>query len=63
MKVHVDTGRCSGHGQCAVYGPDVFELDEVGYALPITEQVAPELAAQAHDGADACPERAVTIED
>lgn len=63
MKVHVDTRRCSGHAQCAVNGPDVFELDEFGYAVPFRDVVPSELAEQARAGADACPERAITVED
>ncbi|WP_181780401.1 ferredoxin [Pseudonocardia pini] len=63
MKIHIDTAKCAGHAQCAANGPDVYELDDVGYALPFDGEVPPHLEQQARLGADACPERAITIED
>lgn len=32
MKAHVDATKCEGFGTCAVHAPDVFKLDEWGYA-------------------------------
>lgn len=61
MKVRIDTDRCSGHARCAANGPDVFELDDDGYALPLDGGIPAHLEAQARAGADACPERAIEI--
>ena len=63
MKIHIDTGRCAGHAQCAAAAPDVYELDDFGYALPQVGEVPPGLEPAARTGAAACPERAITIED
>ncbi len=62
MKITIDATRCSGHARCADAAPDVFELDESGYVLPITEVVPDERTSAARFGAAACPERAITVE-
>ena len=62
MKVTIDTTLCSGHARCAATAPEVFELDESGYALPFEGEIPPALEEQAREGAYACPERAITIE-
>ena len=63
MKVRIDSTFCVGHAQCAANGPDVYELDDMGYAVNPPEDIRAELATQARRGADACPERAITITD
>ncbi|GAB2810100.1 ferredoxin [Streptomyces chlorus] len=61
MRVEVDQGLCSGHAQCAVAAPDLFQLDEDGYVLPYDGEVPEEREPQARVGARACPERALKI--
>lgn len=61
MKVLIDTAKCTGHAQCAANGPDLYELDDDGYAVPLAGEVPAHLEAQARAGADACPERAIEI--
>lgn len=63
MRIHVDTDRCSGHARCRALAPDVYELDELGYNVTPVTEVAPGLEEAARRGADACPERAITIEE
>ncbi|AFR49498.1 ferredoxin [Gordonia sp. KTR9] len=63
MKIVVDRDACQGHGRCAVYAPEVYELDDEGYCA-ITEMLVP--PAQEEDaisGADACPENAIEVID
>jgi ferredoxin len=64
MKVHIDEEKCSGHGRCAKFAPNVFRLDdEDGYnsdrgktiAVPAGEE------ANARLGIKSCPERAISI--
>ncbi|MET7568421.1 ferredoxin [Streptomyces sp. NPDC005492] len=62
MKITIDSALCSGHARCAAAAPEVFKLDDDGYALPFDGEVAPELQQAARDGESACPERAVTVE-
>lgn len=33
MKVRLDAAVCDGFGTCAGHAPDLFELDEWGYAV------------------------------
>jgi ferredoxin len=61
MKVTIDTAKCVGHARCNALAPDVYALDDDGYALPFDGEIPVELEAQARDGADACPERAITV--
>lgn len=41
--------------------PDLFPLDEVGYSAIIDLEVPSGSEEAAHLGADACPERAITV--
>lgn len=63
MRIHVDTDRCSGHARCRALAPEVYELDELGYNVTPSKEVAPELEAAARRGAEACPEQAITVEE
>lgn len=63
MRITIDTKKCSGHARCAATAPDVFELDDNGYALPFDGEVPAGLEEQARDGAMACPERAIKVSD
>ncbi|MDR7303925.1 ferredoxin [Haloactinomyces albus] len=63
MRVQVDAGQCQGHGLCQMTSPEVFALrDEDGHAYPLHEEVGSDLAEAARSGADACPERAISVE-
>ena len=62
MKLTIDTTKCSGHARCAATAPEVFELDDNGYALPFDGEVPGALEAKAREGALACPERAIAVE-
>ncbi|MDB5428911.1 MAG: ferredoxin [Caulobacter sp.] len=61
MRILFNRRICSGHARCNEKGPDVYGLDEMGYCLPRSPIVPPELEEQARDGARNCPEGALTI--
>jgi ferredoxin len=61
MKITVDTTACSGHARCAAAAPELFRLDDDGYALAIEGEVPEDLEEAARDGERACPERAITL--
>jgi len=61
VRVTVDTSACVGHARCNAVAPDVYDLDDEGYAKPLDGDVPSALEAQARQGADACPERAITL--
>ena len=61
MRVSVDSAVCQGHALCNINAPEVYQLDDDGHCLPITEAVPADRHAAARKGADACPERALRI--
>jgi ferredoxin len=61
MKLEVNKALCTGHARCAATAPEIYELDDEGFSALTVLEVAPELEAAAVRGADACPERAITI--
>ena len=63
MRVAVDRELCQGHTLCNAVGPDVYDLDEQGHCLLLVTEIPAELVDQATKGADACPERAITLLD
>ena len=61
MKVIIDTAKCAGHARCNAVAPEVYDLDDAGYALPYEGDVPPELEDKAREGLEACPERAISF--
>jgi ferredoxin len=60
-RVSVDADLCTGHGRCYTLAPRVFEPDEVGHCVVLTEDISGELEAQAAIGEQNCPEQAITL--
>ena len=64
MRVRVDQEKCQGHNRCYALAPDVFDVDDLGYAFVLIDgDVPPELEAGARAGAANGPEYAITIEE
>jgi ferredoxin len=61
MKIHVETIECSGHGQCHLVSPEVYDLDDDGFVTLTDLDVPAELEEAAARGAAACPSRAITV--
>ena len=61
MRVQLDRERCQGHGRCYVLAASVFEADDDGYGLVVSEDVPADLHDAARKGAGNCPEDAITI--
>jgi ferredoxin len=61
MKVSVDPERCRGHGVCLSLCPEVFTLNDDGYAEVRTPDVAAEWETAVGDAAAACPEQAIDV--
>jgi ferredoxin len=62
MKLGWNQDRCVGHAQCAVVAPELWEIDDAGYAVSKIDGTVPvELEAKALASADACPECAITV--
>lgn len=61
MKIVVEREKCSGHARCFAMGPDIYELDDEGYIALTERDVPSHLEQQAVDGAQSCPEGAISI--
>lgn len=62
MKIHVDQEKCQGHNRCFVVAPDLFELDDFGYAHELNDGVVPEGEEEkARLSVINCPEQAIIL--
>jgi len=61
IRVQLDRERCQGHGRCYVLASAVFESDDDGYGLTVSETIAADLHEAARKGAGNCPEDAITL--
>jgi len=62
MKIRIDADLCTGHGRCYSLAPAVFDCDDEGFGQVISEDVPPDLEADARRAVANCPERAISIE-
>jgi ferredoxin len=63
MRVTVDLDRCQGHGVCVMNASQIFDFDDLGYAIVRVGHVDHALVDLARRAAGACPERAITLTD
>lgn len=62
MRIRLDRTVCDGFGTCAMHAPELFSLDDWGYAsLTGNGEVPPGLEDAAHRAILDCPVHAVTI--
>jgi len=63
MRIAVDAEKCQGHARCCAIAPDLFDLDDHGFARPAgTGEVEAEDIDRARRTEMACPERAIRLE-
>jgi ferredoxin len=63
MIVHVDSEKCQGHNRCFASAPDLFDIDDLGYAHELNDGVVPpELEEKARLCVKNCPELAIYVE-
>jgi ferredoxin len=53
--------KCCGYTLCVDVCPEVFALDDSGFAFARESQVAPELHQKVREASDACPEAAIEL--
>ena len=64
MKIHVDPEKCQGHNRCYALAPELFDVDDYGYASEIGDGTVPTaLADKARLAAANCPELAITLDE
>jgi ferredoxin len=68
VKITFDRDACQGHNRCHQLAPELFDVDDEGYAILRTSvlgpdgTVPPELEERAVLAADNCPEYAIEVE-
>ena len=64
MRIKVDSDKCEGHNRCYAIAPELFDVDDYGYATEKGDgTVPPELEDKARLAVDNCPEYAITVEE
>jgi ferredoxin len=64
LKVKVNRPKCCGYGICAEICPEVYKLDDGGFAYVEGDGVVPEGQRElALEGLEACPEEAIFIDE
>jgi ferredoxin len=59
VDVFVDKDLCQGHARCNLICPEVFDLDEAGFAVVLSQQVPAEHEGAVEDAVQNCPEQAI----
>ncbi len=62
LRVRVDPIKCTAFGFCGEFLPEVFDLDDWGYAWVQRPDVPVTLAEAAYHTAKACPTGAIIVE-
>lgn len=62
LKVRVDRERCEGNSVCVALAPGVFDLDDDGIAVPLTENPEGDDAAAAQRAVHGCPREAIFLD-
>jgi ferredoxin len=58
----VDTERCQGHNRCYALAPELFHIDDLGFASAAADRVPAASLEQARLAARNCPEFAIRLE-
>ncbi|WP_032405598.1 ferredoxin [Rhodococcoides fascians] len=61
MHISADYARCEGHGLCADFAPQVYDLDDDAVVVLKHQDVPGELEHLAEGGARACPIAALEV--
>ena len=62
LHVHVDSEKCQGHNRCYAIAPELFDVDDLGFATELNGGLVPEvLEDKARAAAANCPEFAISI--
>jgi ferredoxin len=60
MRITVDDDRCAGRGMCLTFCPEVFTLNDDGYAEAQATEIPVESQAAVREAIECCPEHAIT---
>lgn len=63
IRVRIDPIRCTAFGFCAEFCPEMFTLDEWGYAWLHTAEAGPKMVDTVYETARLCPRNAILVEE
>lgn len=65
MKLFIDAAKCTGHGRCYTYSPQLLTEGDEGYVSVrgASIEVPADLEQAALQACDSCPERAISLTD
>lgn len=62
--MRVETEKCQGHNRCYALAPELFDVDDYGYATEVGDGIVPTgLEDKARLAASNCPEFAIVIDE
>lgn len=62
--MRVETEKCQGHNRCYALAPELFDVDDYGYATEVGDGIVPRgLEDKARLAASNCPEFAIVIDE
>ena len=61
MRIKADTGVCVGSGQCVLADPTVFDQDDDGIVVLLSDHPNDQAAARARQAVGLCPSGALSI--
>jgi len=62
MKITVIADKCQGHNRCYVLAPELFDVDDYGYATAANDGVVPAgMEEKANLAILNCPEHAIVV--
>ena len=60
--MHVDGDKCQGHNRCYAIAPELFDVDDLGYAHELNDGVVPPgMEEKARLAVANCPEHAIEL--
>jgi len=59
--IRIDKQLCQGHSVCVGEAPELFQLDQQGLAMVITENISSDLLAKARRAEKFCPNQAIKV--
>jgi ferredoxin len=64
VRVKVDENKCQGHNRCYSLAPELFDVDDLGYATERGDGTVPvELEDKARLAFENCPEYAIELDE
>lgn len=60
LSITVDRAKCCGYTLCAATSPEIYSIDDQGFAV-VAPNVPAHLEKEARRGADSCPDNAITV--